>query len=77
MKNKLITVACLTMLSFHSLSEAALVTKYFESTVTEANGVTLNFLGVGDIFSWNHCCPTVKPTMKVVEKLSSGVYQAV
>ena len=53
MKNKLITVACLAMLSCHSLSEAALVTKYFESTVTEANGVTLNFLGVGDIFSWN------------------------
>lgn len=25
----------------------------------------------------NHCCPTVKPTMKVVEKLSSGVCQAV
>lgn len=53
MKNIFITVACLAMLSCHSLSEAALVTKYFESTVTEANGVTLNFLGVGDIFSWN------------------------
>jgi hypothetical protein len=49
----LITVACFNMLSFHSLSEAALMTKYFESTVTEANGVTLDFLSVGDTFSWN------------------------